>query len=86
MSFTGACGVRVSDGYILNSGGDIMPPCGTLVLIWRCVDLLFLNVVHDLRPLIYFFDVFENGVWEVCLVWLMREWVYVDCVELFAHV
>ena len=52
MSFTGACGVGVSDVYMLNSVGDRTQPCGTPVLNWRCVDLLFLNVVYTLRPLI----------------------------------
>ena len=31
-------------------------------------------------------DVFDNGVWDVCLVYFMCECVYVDCVECFAHV
>ena len=44
------CGVGVSDGYMLKSVGDSMPPCGTPFLNW-CVDVLFLNVVYDLRPL-----------------------------------
>ena len=29
VSFTGACGVEVSDVYMLKSVGDSMPPCGT---------------------------------------------------------
>ena len=29
VSFTGACGVGVSDVYMLRSVGDSMPPCGT---------------------------------------------------------
>ena len=52
MSSAGACGVGVSDVYILNSVGDSTPPCGTLVLIWRGVDVLFFNVVYVLRHLI----------------------------------
>ena len=51
VSFTGACGVGVSDVYMLKSVGDSMPPCGTPLLNWRCVDVLFLNVVYALRPL-----------------------------------
>ena len=30
---------------MLNSVGDRPPPCGTLVLNWRCLDLWFLYVV-----------------------------------------
>ena len=30
--------------YMLKSVGDSTPPCGTLFLNWRCVDVLFLNV------------------------------------------
>ena len=51
VSFTGACGVRVSEVYMLNSMGDRTPLCGTLVLNWRCVDVIFLNVVYTMRPL-----------------------------------
>ena len=51
VSFTGTCGVRVSDVYMLKSVGDRRPPCGTPFLNWRCVDVLFLNVVCALRPL-----------------------------------
>ena len=36
--------------YMLKSVGD-STPCGTLFLNWRCVDVLFLNVVYALRPL-----------------------------------
>ena len=32
-SFTGACGVGVSDVYMLKSVGDSTPPCGTPFLI-----------------------------------------------------
>ena len=39
----------VSDVYML-SVGDRTPPCGTPFLNWRCVDVLFLNVVYALRP------------------------------------
>ena len=49
--FTGACGVGVSDVYMLKSVGDRTPPCGTPFLNGRCVDVLFLNVVYALRPL-----------------------------------
>ena len=34
---------------MLNSVGDSIPPCGTPFLNWRCVDVLFLNVVYALR-------------------------------------
>ena len=51
VSFTGACGVGVSDVYMLKSVGDRTPPCGTPFLNWRCDDVLFLNVVYVLRPL-----------------------------------
>ena len=43
VSFTGAGGTGMSDMYILNSVCDGTPPCGTPVLNWRCVDVLFLN-------------------------------------------
>ena len=43
MSFTGDCGVGI---YMLCGVGDITPLCGTPVLNWRCVDVLFLNVVE----------------------------------------
>ena len=36
--------------FMLKSVGDITPPCGTPFLNW-CVDVLFLNVVYALRPL-----------------------------------
>ena len=48
----GACGVGVSDVYMLKSVGDRTPPCETPFLNWRCVDVLFLNVVYALRPLV----------------------------------
>ena len=51
VSFTGACGVGVSDVYMLKSVGDRTPSCGAPFLYWRCVDVLFLNVVYALRPL-----------------------------------
>ena len=51
VSLTGACGVGVSDVHMLNSMGDSTPPCGTPFLNWRCVDVLFLNVVYAFRPL-----------------------------------
>ena len=38
--------------YMLKSVGDRTPPCGTPFLNWRCVDVLFLNMVYALRPLI----------------------------------
>ena len=36
VSFTGVCGIGVSDVYMLKSVGDSMPPCGTQFLNWRC--------------------------------------------------
>ena len=51
VSFTGACGVGVSDVYMLKSVYDRTPLCGTPILYWRYVDVLFLNVVYALRPL-----------------------------------
>ena len=51
VSFTGACGVGVSDVYMLKSVGDSTPPCGTPFLNWHCVDVLYLNVVYALRSL-----------------------------------
>ena len=51
VSFTGACGVGVSDVYMLKRVGDRTPPCGTPFLNWRSVDVLFLNVVYAFRPL-----------------------------------
>ena len=44
----GVC-VAVSDVYMLISVGDRTPPCGTPVLNWRCVYVLFLNVVYAVR-------------------------------------
>ena len=38
--------------HMLKSVGDSMLPCGTPFLNWRCVDVLFLNVVYALWPLI----------------------------------
>ena len=37
--------------YMLKSVGDRTLPCGTPFLNCRCVDVLFLNVVYALRPL-----------------------------------
>ena len=50
-SFTGAQGCGMSEVYMLNRVGERTPPCGTPVLNWRCVDVLFLKVVYALRPL-----------------------------------
>ena len=52
VSFAGACGVGVPDVYMLKSVGDSTPPCGPPVLNWRCVDVLFLNVVYALQHLV----------------------------------
>ena len=54
ISFTGACGIGVSDVYVLNNVGDRTPISETPVLNWRCIDVLFLNVVYALRPLMWF--------------------------------
>ena len=65
VSFTGACGVGVSDVYMLKSVGDSTPPGGTPLLNWRCVvsecgvSFAAFDVVCD---------VFDNGVWDVCFV------------------
>ena len=48
VSFTDDdCGAGMYDvyTYILHSVGDRTPPCGTPVLNWRYVDVLFLNIV-----------------------------------------
>ena len=37
--------------YMLKSVGDSTLPCGTPFFNWLCVDVLFLNVVYALRPL-----------------------------------
>ena len=44
----------VSNVYMLNNVDDRTPPCGTPVFNWRYVDVLFLNVVYVLRPLMWF--------------------------------
>ena len=67
----------------LKSVSDRTPPCGTPFLIWRCVDVFFLNVVYTLRHLMKFamtlIMVCEIFVWcSLC--------VYVDCVECFVYV
>ena len=49
VSFTCACVI-----YRSKSLGDRTPPCGTPVLNWRCVGVLFLNVVYALQPLMSF--------------------------------
>ena len=48
--------------YRLKSLGDSTSTCGTPFLNWRCIDVLFLNVVYALRHLIMV------CVWYVCLV------------------
>ena len=56
MSFIGAYGVGVSDGYMLKSVGHSMCLC----FIIECgVCFAAFDIVCD--------D-FENGVWDVCLV------------------
>ena len=38
VTFTGACGIGVSDVYMMKSVGDSTPPCGTPFLNWRFVS------------------------------------------------
>ena len=57
----------VSYVYMLNSVCDRTPPCGTPVLNWRCVDVLFLNVVYTLQHLMKF-AMNMIMVCDVCLV------------------
>ena len=58
VSFIGAYGVGMSYVYMLNSVGDVTPPCGTPVLNWCCVSECSIGFMS--------FDVvcdeFENGV------------------------
>ena len=49
--------------YMLKSVGDSTPSCETPLLNWRCVDVLFLNVVYGLRPLMYLIMVCGMFVW-----------------------
>ena len=49
MSFTGACGVGVSEVYMLKSVGNRTPPCDTIFELALCLVVLFLNVVYGLR-------------------------------------
>ena len=49
--------------YMLKSVCDRTPTCGTPFLNWRCVYILFLNVVYVLRPLIMVCEcVYVDGV------------------------
>ena len=57
------CGVGVSDVYMLKSVGDSTPPYGTPFFNCRCVDVLLLNEAFDVAC-----DIFDNRVWDVCLV------------------
>ena len=52
VSFTGAYGVECQMCIMVNSVGYRTPPWGTPALNWRCVDVLFLNVVYALHNLI----------------------------------
>ena len=45
--FYGACGIGVSDVYMLKSVGDRTSSSGTQFFTWRYVDVLFLNVVFE---------------------------------------
>ena len=71
--------------YMLNSVGYRTPSCGTPFLNWRCVEVLFLNVVYALRPLMLFamYLIMVCGMFVWCS---LCECVHVDCVECFAHV
>ena len=62
--------------YMLKSVGDRTLPCGIPYVNWRCVDVLFLNVVYALRPL----TLFAMYLIMVCgmFVWCS---LCVDCVE-----
>ena len=80
LSFTVACGVGVSDVYMLKSVGDSTLPCGTPFLNWRCVHVLFLNVCSAAFDVVC--DVF-CGMFVWCSLCVR---VYVGCVECFAHV
>ena len=53
--------------YVLKSVGDRTPPCGTTFLNRRCVNVLFLNVVYALRPLMSF-------AMYLIMVWGMFVW------------
>ena len=65
VSFTGACRVGVSDVYMLKSVGDSTPPCGRPFLNWRC----FVSECGVCFAAFYVVcNVFDNGVWDVCLV------------------
>ena len=41
----------MSDVYMLKTVCGRTLPCGTPFLNWRCVDILFRNVVYAFRPL-----------------------------------
>ena len=36
--------------YMLKGVGERTPPCGTPVLNWRWMDVVFLNVMYTCRP------------------------------------
>ena len=46
--------VECQMSIMLNNVGDIMPPYGTLGMNWRCIDVLFLNIVYVLLHLMKF--------------------------------
>ena len=72
VSFTSAYGVGVSDVYTMKSVGERTPPCGIPLLNWRCVEVLFLNVVYVLRPsmqpAMYLIKVCRMPVWCILTV------------------
>ena len=54
-SLTRACGIEVSDVYMLKSVGDRTPPCG------MCMLAAFDVVCNE----------FYNGVWDVCCLFIL---------------
>ena len=68
VSFIGACGVGVSDVYMLKSVGDRTPPCGTpFFKLPLCFCFLSdCGVCFAAFHLVC--DLFDDGVWDVWLV------------------
>ena len=54
--------------YMLKSVGGSTPPCGTPYLNWRCVYVLVSECGVCFAAFDVVCDVFDNGVWDVCLV------------------
>ena len=53
---------------MLKSVSDGTPHCGTPFLNWRCVDVLFLNVVYALRYLVCEMFVWCSLCVSVCML------------------